>query len=153
MTNNHEALAAPPRFEEAIRLLGDWISEGRWAPVVHWPAQEDFAVRGPHVILRKPVSPTGIQEHRARYRRGLRSRSRIVLAAIARPFGATFGVVDLREASTGLSDLPTVEFELWDFPLRLMTARHRTGWLRLQDAARHPPMARLLSEYGMLSSE
>jgi hypothetical protein len=66
-----EIADAPRRFEEAIRLLGVWLTQGRWAPEVHWPAQEDLSVRGTSVILRQPVSPSGIDQQRARYRRGL----------------------------------------------------------------------------------
>jgi hypothetical protein len=151
VSNGQEVVTAPRRFDEAARLLAEWLTQGRWAPEVHWPAQEDLSVRGASVILRKPVSPSGIEQHRARYQHGLRSGSRIVLAVVARSFGATFGVVDLREADTpSHGRRATVGFELWDFPLRLMTARYRTGWWRLQDAACHPQMARLLEEYGKL---
>ena len=150
VSTGQEIATAPRRFEEAIRLLGVWLTQGRWAPEVRWPAQEDLSVRGTSVILRQPVSPSGIDQQRARYRRGLGSEARIVLAVVARSFGATFGVVDLREPEAHRNGRSTVEFELWEFPLRLMTARHRTGWWRLQDAARHPHMARLLEEYGKL---
>src|SRR5260221_173496 len=98
------------------------------------------------------TGPGGVERriHSRRYRRGLGGEARIVLAVVARSFGATFGLGDLREPEANRNGRPTVEFELWEFPFRLMTARHRTGWGRLQDAARHPHMARLLKEFGKL---
>ena len=153
MASGQEIVTAPRRFEDAARLFAHWLTQGRWAPEVQWPAPEDLSVRDASVILRKPVSPNGFGSHRTRYRRGLASGSQIVLAVIAWSLGVTFGVVDLREADGENSGGATISFERWDFPLRLMTARYRTGWLRLQEAARHPHMARLLEEYGKVSLE
>jgi hypothetical protein len=148
VSTGQEGETAPRRFDQAARLLADWLAQGRWAPELHWPAREDLSVRGANVILRKPVSPSGMEQHHHRYQHGLRSGSRIVLAVVARSFGATFAVVDLRETDMPGHQRATVGLELWDFPLRLMTARYRTGWWRLQGAACHPHMARLLEEYG-----
>ena len=113
--------------------------------MVHWPARADLRTRGPHVILRKPVSPNGVDEHRARYLRGIQDGATIVVATIGRTIGTVFAVVDVQRAESG-SAHATVEVELWDFPMRLMTARHRTVWWRLHDAAQHQGMRRILEQ-------
>jgi plasmid stabilization system protein ParE len=49
VSTGQEIATAPRRFEEAIRLQGVWLTQGRWAPEFHWPAQEDLSVRGTSV--------------------------------------------------------------------------------------------------------